>query len=304
MLKIKDNLKQKIKIEDSSIQIFLSLISKKNKKIVYFTKNHDDSIQLKKNIRLFDLDVEVLTFPDFDCSFFSNISPTKEVLHERINSLYRLSSSIKKRVILICSLSSIISKTIPREKFLKTKFCINNKTKNIYQYLKTYLNDNNYEFVDIVRNKGEYCVRGQIIDLFSPIEDLPVRILFNLDDVESMYFFDINKQNNDRETNNYNLLPPSEIVFDEDTIKFFRESFRRYKIKNKDEFYKSISSNMIIPGSEQFFPILHSKFSPIFDYLDGFIFYIKEDVLDQYEEIYSALTQDIFQENEMIFREN
>ena len=40
--------------------------------------------------------------------------------------------------------------------------------------------NNNYEFVDIVRNKGEYCVRGQIIDLFSPIEDLPVRILFNL----------------------------------------------------------------------------------------------------------------------------
>ena len=32
---------------------------------------------------------------------------------------------------------------------------------------------------------------------------------------------------------------------------------------------------MIIPGSEQFFPILHSKFSPIFDYLDGFNFYIK-----------------------------
>ena len=64
MLKIKDNLKQKIKIEDSSIQIFLSLISK-NKKIVYFTKNHDDSIQLKKNIRLFDLDVEVLTFSRF-----------------------------------------------------------------------------------------------------------------------------------------------------------------------------------------------------------------------------------------------
>jgi len=300
MLKIKDNLKQKIKIEDSSIQIFLSLISKKNKKIVYFTRNHDESIQLKKNIRLFDLDVEVLTFPDFDCSFFSNISPTREVLHERINSLNRLSSSIKKRVILICSLSSIISKTIPREKFLKTKFCINNKTKNIYQYLKTYLNVNNYEFVDIVRNKGEYCVRGQIIDLFSPIEDLPVRILFNLDDVESMYFFDRHKQNNDRETNSYNLLPPSEIVFDEDTIKFFRESFRRCKIKNKDEFYKSISSNVIIPGSEQFFPILHSKFSPIFDYLDGFVFYIKEDVLDQYEEIYSALTQDIFQENEMI----
>ena len=96
------------------------------------------------------------------------------------------------------------------------------------------------------------------------------------------------------------MLPPSEIVFDEDTIKFFRESFRRCKIKNKDEFYKSISSNVIIPGSEQFFSILHSKFSSIFDYLDGFNFYIKEDVLDQYEEIYSALTQDIFQENEMI----
>ena len=38
MLKIKDNFTNKIKIDDSSIQIFLSLISKKNKKVVYFTK--------------------------------------------------------------------------------------------------------------------------------------------------------------------------------------------------------------------------------------------------------------------------
>ena len=80
-----------------------------------------------------------------------------------------------------------------------------------------------------MRNKGEYCVRGQIIDLFSPIEDLPVRILFNLDDVESMYFFDRHNQNNDRETNSYNLLPPSEIVFDEDTIKFLESHLEDVK---------------------------------------------------------------------------
>ena len=40
------------------------------------------------------------------------------------------------------------------------------------------------------------CPKGQIIDIFSPIEDLPVRILFDIDKIESMNLFDENNQKN------------------------------------------------------------------------------------------------------------
>ena len=88
MLKIEINEKKKINLYDDSIQIFLSLISNTKKKIAFFEKNHEEAIKLKNKIKLFDPLVEVLIFPDFDCSFFSNVSPTKPILIERIKTLY------------------------------------------------------------------------------------------------------------------------------------------------------------------------------------------------------------------------
>ena len=68
------------------------------------------------------------------------------------------------------------------------------------------------------------------------------------------------------------VSPSSEIIFNFNSIKNFRETFRKLKIKNKDDFYKSISNENIIPGSEQFYPILYEKYDSIIDYLDGLIF--------------------------------
>ena len=65
------------------------------------------------------------------------------------------------------------------------------------------------------------------------------------------------------------------LSFNLNSIKNFRESFRKLKIKNKDDFYKSISNEDIIPGSEQFYPILYEKYDSIIDYLDDFVFFFR-----------------------------
>ena len=290
MLTINPELKKKIILSDSSIQIFLSLISKEMQKIVFIEKNYEDSINLKNRIKLFDSNVEVLVFPEFDCSFFLNISPTKDVLYERIKTLNNLISSKKGRVILICPIKALISKTIPIDKFKKKKLIVNNYSKNIYQNIKTFLTENNYEFVDIVRNIGEYSVRGQIIDVFSPAEENPLRILFNLDDIEYMNYFDRHSQNNLNKIDKYVLLAATEIIFDNESIRTFRELFRKYRFKDKEEFYKSISNKILIPGSEQFFPIIYKNHSPVLDYLKNFSFFVKEDLLEEYDNYFKDLS--------------
>ena len=234
---INPELKKKIILSDSSIQIFLSLISKEMGRIMFIAPNYEDSINLKNRIKLFDPCVDVLVFPEFDCSFFLNISPTKEVLFRRIKTLHNLISSKERRIIFICPIKALISKTIPINKFKKNKLIIKNYSKNIYQNIRTFLAENNYEFVEIVRNIGEYSVRGQIIDIFSPAEDHPIRILFNLDDIESLNFFDRHSQNNINKIDKYILLAATEIIFDNESIRTFRELFRKYKFKDKKEFY-------------------------------------------------------------------
>lgn len=51
-----------------------------------------------------------------------------------------------------------------------------------------------YERVDYLEQKGEFSVRGGIVDVYSPMHALPVRIEFFGDEVMSMRFFDLETQ--------------------------------------------------------------------------------------------------------------
>ena len=291
MLKIEINEKKKINLYDDSIQIFLSLISNIKKRIAFFEINHQEAIKLKNKIKLFDPFVEVLIFPDFDCSFFLNVSPTKQILIERIKTLFKLITSQKERIIFIGTISSLVTKTIKKQDL--TYFDVFNPLKNSYLKLNDFLKKNNYEFVDTVRSKGECCVRGQIIDIFSPIENKPARILYNFEEVETVNYFDIYNQNNCGKIKKYLISPSSEIIFNSNSIKNFRESFRKLKIKDKDDFYKSISNKNIIPGSEQFYPILYDKYDSIINYLDGFNIFFRENSNVNYEDKLNQILSEI-----------
>ena len=290
MLKIEIDENKNINLYDDSIQIFLSLVSNVKKKIAFFATDHEEAISLKNKINLFDPRAEVWIFPEFDCPFFSNVSPTKPVLLERIRTLFKLITSQKERIIFIGTISSLATKTIKKEDLIF--FDIFNKSKNTYFKLSKFLKQNHYEFVDTVRNKGECSVRGQIIDIFSPLENKPARILYNFEEVEAVNYFDIYNQNNSGIVNNYLISVSSEIIFNSNSIKNFRESFRKLGIKDKDDFYKSISNKDIIPGSEQFYPILYDEYDSIIDYLDGFKIFFRESANIEFKDKLNQLVSE------------
>ena len=136
MLKIDFNEKKKNNLYDDSIQIFLSLISNIKNKIAFFASNHEEAIKIKNKIKLFDPLVEILIFLVLIVHFFfSNVSPTKLILQERIKTLYKLiTSKKKKRIIFIGTINSLVTKTILKEKLIF--FDVFNKSKNNYTNLK------------------------------------------------------------------------------------------------------------------------------------------------------------------------
>ena len=108
------------------------------------------------------------------------------------------------------------------------------------------------------------------MDIFSPIYKDPARIIFDFDDINKINLFSIDNQLSCKEVREYILYLSSEIQFKKKNIECFRENFRKLLIKEKDDYYKSISENNIIEGSGQFFPILNNEYSSLLRYVDGF----------------------------------
>ena len=220
-------------LTNASLELFLVIATSKYKKIAYFSNEELDIELLKKNISRINSSVKVIEFPDFDCDFLSNLSPTSEIKTSRIRTLYDLIFKDEQDVILICCIKTLLTKTIKINKNNNSLFRLTINKDIKYEDIINFLESSGYERLDFVHNPGEYSVRGEILDIFSPIEDHPIRIIFDFDKIYKINLFSVDNQLSKKKINEYNLFLSSEIQFNKENIECFREKFRKLIIKDK-----------------------------------------------------------------------
>ena len=108
------------------------------------------------------------------------------------------------------------------------------------------------------------------MDIFSPIYKDPARITFDFDDIDKINLFQLIINSLVKRLENIFYIYQVKFNSKKKNIECFRENFRKLLIKDKDDYYKSISESNIIEGSNQFFPILNKEYSSLLRYVDGF----------------------------------
>ena len=92
--------------------------------------------------------------------------------------------------------------------------------------LTALLTANGYSRTDTVHDAGEYAVRGGIVDLYPGGAKEPLRLDFFGDEIETLRSFDPATQRSTGDVPSFTLLPASEALLDEETIKRFRGRYR------------------------------------------------------------------------------
>ena len=72
-----------------------------------------------------------------------------------------------------------------------------------------------FDWTDKLLNKGEYSIKGPIIDIYNLLNDKPIRINFDGDKVQSIKEFDINNQRSINEVDFLFLSPAVEFIIDD-----------------------------------------------------------------------------------------
>lgn len=267
-----------VKLTDESLAWFLISIIKKYKNISYICNDEDELYRVKEKLQILKPDIKLVTFPSLEIPFFSSISPDNENKAERINTLSNLVNNKIDESIILITFDSILFKVIPKDqlvgKYLKIDAC--NK-KSFAEEIKLFLSHFSYSRVDTVREKGEYAVRGSIIDFYSPNNHFPVRVDTFSTEIETLKFFDPISQLSIKDISETLIIPASEIILNKDNIKNFRVGFRTLNIKNKDEFYNNISNAIQIPGIEQFIPILYHRLENFLTYIFKYKMILREN---------------------------
>lgn len=74
-------------------------------------------------------------------------------------------------------------------------------------FVESLLGEYGFERTDFVYEPGQYSIRGSIVDVYSYAEEMPVRIDFFGDEVETIRFFDVETQLSDKLVEQVALVP-------------------------------------------------------------------------------------------------
>ncbi len=195
-------------------------------------------------------------YPPYDMTPLTGLSPHMEVISRRLEALYALMT--EKRPVIVTSVEAVSFKTLPKSSLAASLEYLEVGEDVERDDLLKRLEDMGYQRSSLVEARGDYSVRGGVIDLFPPLYDLPLRIEFWGDHVESIRAFDALSQRSQEDVKEISILPSSEIIRGEENIKRARSMGR---LPVEGEFGRGF------PGQEawmnHFYPCLDS----LFDYI-------------------------------------
>ncbi len=128
-----------------------------------------------------------------------------------------------------------------------------------------------YTRTDTVIDAGEYAVRGSIFDLFPSGLEGGLRLDFFGDELETLRLFDPATQRSTGTLDQHLLLPASEALLDDASIKRFRSRYLDLfgATATGDPLYQAISDGRRLAGMEHWLPLFEDRMVTLFDHLAG-----------------------------------
>jgi len=140
------------------------------------------------------LDKQVLFFPSSYRKGFDFTQLDSTHVLQRAETLSALNHLAEIPKLVVTYPEALAEKVINRTDLEKNTLEITEKAKLDIEFINEFLIAYDFERVDFVYEPGQFAIRGGIVDIFSFSNDLPYRIEFFGDRVESIRTFDIENQ--------------------------------------------------------------------------------------------------------------
>ena len=232
--------------------------------IILILNNNNEVLNFKDELSLFVEDTNKISlYLDIESFPYENIIVDINIISERLKTYRRLIN--QKNNIIITTYSALSKRIVPVKDLNKRYVTIDINT--TYNQIIKYLKSMQYERTDRVINKGEFSIKGSIIDIYSLIEEKPIRISFNDDEIEFIKTFDSDTQKTIKQIQNFIISSTNEIILDEQSINLYKENCidcfdNEY---TTDIEYEKIIQGAMTASIHNIISLLHEKLSNFFN---------------------------------------
>ncbi|MET1042684.1 MAG: transcription-repair coupling factor [Microbacteriaceae bacterium] len=235
--------------------------------LLAITATGRESEALRDALRSYLPDAEIVEFPAWETLPHERLSPSAETVGKRIDALRRLKNWPGDHpMIVVASVRAALQPLADNLTDLEPVTLTAGGRGYDLAELAVQLVDLAYARVDMVTRRGEFAVRGGILDVFSPIADHPVRVEFFGDEAEQIREFSVADQRSLPEPIAEVQLPASrELLLSENVRQRAREM--THEFPSLAPMLAKIAEGIPVDGMESLAPALVDKLVPITHYL-------------------------------------
>jgi len=214
-------------------------------------------------------ELEVLSFPAWDCLPYDRSSPSLRSTSERLATLHALQRKADKPQLLVTTVNAATQRTLTPFRVRQLVARLVPGERIDLNRLTALLQANGYVRTDAVADAGEFAVRGGLVDLFPAGEGEGLRLDFFGDEIESVRRFDpATQRTTGTAEGGFTLLPASETLLDEESIKRFRSRYREKfgASATGDPIYQAVSEGRRLAGVDHWLPLFEERLATLFDH--------------------------------------
>ena len=193
-----------IGLSDSGRSYFIDGLYENNiKSILVLTNSDVEAKNIYEDLSFYI--PNVYYFPSKEVVFYNVYAISGDLRWERLKVIREMLREGKK--IIVASIESIASAYISPQLYIDNtlKFSIGD-TVDLDTIVEKLI-QSGYERVSIVEGKGEFSIRGGILDVYPPISSIPYRIEFFGDEIDSIRSFNTESQRSIEKFNEIEIFP-------------------------------------------------------------------------------------------------
>ena len=212
--------------------------------------------------------LELIEFPSWETLPHERLSPAAETVGKRLMALHRMleiQSGVDHPVALLISIRAALQPVMGGLED-HPPFTLTRGNDYLLPELSLKLIELAYERVDMVSRRGEFAIRGGILDVFPTTASHALRLEFFGDQLEDIREFNVSDQRSiASQLDSVDLYAARELIITPSVSQRAREMAGEFPGLN--EMLSKIGEGIPVSGMESLAPLLGVKLGPITDYL-------------------------------------
>ena len=213
-------------VDVEKLHVLAGIFNETKRPMVLVTYNEIQARKLYQDLK--KLIKQTYFFPKKEITSYDYVAQSKEIEYKRIDVLNKmyLAKQQKEPIIIVTTIEAVMQKMIAKDTLYQNVIDFKVGKTYLLDGIKEKLVGLGYERSDLIENKGQFSIRGGIVDV-GLSEKIGVRIEFWGDEVDSIRFFQISSQRSTEMLKEITIFPAHELIVQDlsETVKNIQKKY-------------------------------------------------------------------------------